>query len=410
MQRYLVGGAVRDQLLGIPSKDRDWVVVGATPEEMLAQGYQQVGADFPVFLHPETKEEHALARTERKSGRGYTGFICDFAPDITLEEDLKRRDLTINAIAMDESGELVDPYNGAEDLKNRVLRHVSDAFAEDPLRVLRVARFAARFHRLGFEIAPETLHLMSTIAASGELEALTAERVWQETQRALGEKSPWIFINVLHDTQALGPLFPELESLFGVPQEEKYHPEVDTGIHLLLCLQEAAKLNVDTDTRFAVLCHDIGKGLTPKEELPRHINHGANGLPTIRALCDRLKTSKSAKELALLVAECHTECHKVLTLEPVSVVKLLDRCDAWRRPERFNLFLLACEADARGRPGWETLPYPQADFLRLALAACKNISPKTLVEKGFKGTKLREQLDMLRIDAVTQIDKASLES
>ncbi|WP_020410033.1 multifunctional CCA addition/repair protein [Hahella ganghwensis] len=407
MQRYLVGGAVRDQLLGIKSKDRDWVVVGSTPEEMLAKGYQQVGADFPVFLHPETKEEHALARTERKSGRGYTGFICDFAPDITLEEDLKRRDLTINAIAMTESGELVDPYHGAVDLKNGILRHVSEAFEEDPLRVLRVARFAARFHHLGFQVAEETRNLMSAIAASGELESLTAERVWQETQRALGEKAPWIFIRVLRDCRALCPLLPEIDRLFGVPQVEKYHPEVDTGIHVLLCLEQAVKLETDTDTRFAVLCHDVGKGLTPEDVLPQHINHEKAGLPAIKQLCERLKTPKSAKELALLVAEFHTHCHKALELRPGSVVKLLDRCDAWRRPERFENFLLACEADARGRTGLESCPYPQVQFLREALVVCREISPKELVAKGFQGTKLRQQLDRLRIEAVKQIDRQS---
>ncbi len=407
MQRYLVGGAVRDQLLGINSKDRDWVIVGATPEQLLAQGYQQVGADFPVFLHPQSREEHALARTERKSGRGYTGFICDFSPEVTLEDDLIRRDLTINAMAQTESGELIDPYGGAKDLEARILRHVSAAFAEDPLRVLRVARFAARLYPLGFTVAGETLALMREIASIGELEALTPERVWQETARALGEDSPWIYIKVLRETQALEILFPEIDKLFGVPQRADYHPEIDTGIHILMCLEQAVLLGTDLDTRFAVLLHDVGKGLTPKEQWPSHVGHEAGGLKDIKCLCDRLKAPKAARELALMVAEYHTHCHRALELRPGSVVKLFDRTDAWRRPERFGKFLLACEADARGRTGWEQRPYPQAEYLSQALETCRRLNPKDFVDKGFTGKALGEVLTQERVKLVTEL-KTSL--
>ncbi|AZZ94030.1 multifunctional CCA addition/repair protein [Hahella sp. KA22] len=405
MQRYLVGGAVRDALLGLPVKDRDWVVVGSTPEQMLEQGYQQVGADFPVFLHPDSKEEHALARTERKNGKGYTGFICDFSPDISLEDDLLRRDLTINAMAMDDDGALVDPFNGRQDLEARILRHVSPAFTEDPLRVLRVARFASRYADLGFTVAPETLQLMQDIQASGELKALTAERVWQETVRALGQKQPRVYFQVLKDAHALQDIFPELNALFGVPQTPQYHPEVDTGLHSLMALEQACLLSEREEVRFAALIHDLGKGVTPQEEWPKHHNHEAAGVDLVKALTERVKAPKLFKELALMACQYHTHCHRALELRANTLVKLLQSCDAWRRPDRFELFLLACEADARGRTGWEQKPYPQADYLRGVLEACQQIQPQELVAQGYTGARLGEEIQRRRISAVKRFKR-----
>lgn len=400
MRIYLVGGAVRDQLLGLPVRDRDWVVVGATPEDMLRAGFVQVGADFPVFLHPETKEEYALARTERKSGTGYKGFICDFSPDVSLEEDLLRRDLTINAMAMTEQGELIDPYQGQRDLADRLLRHVSDAFREDPLRVLRVARFAARFAPRGFRVAGETLACMRDMSASGELDSLTPERVWTETERALAEPAPWVYFQVLRECGALAAIMPELDALFGVPQPPQYHPEIDTGLHSLLALEQAARLSPATEVRFAALVHDLGKGCTAEELLPRHIGHEQAGLALIRQLCGRLKVPNGHRDLALLACEFHTHCHRALELRPGTILDLLKRCDALRRPERFEQFLLVCEADARGRTGLEQRAYPQPRRLRLAFEAMRGVSARDLAAQGLSGPEIGARLDQLRVQAI----------
>ena len=396
MQIYLVGGAVRDALLNLPVKDRDWVVVGATPDELLAQGFQQVGADFPVFLHPQTQEEHALARTERKSGKGYQGFDCRFSPDISLEEDLLRRDLTINAMAQDAGGHIIDPYGGRADLEKRLLRHVSPAFSEDPLRVLRVARFAARFAPLGFTIAAETMTLMRQMVQDGELDHLVAERVWTETRRALGEQTPDVYFQVLRDCGALAVWFSELDALFGVPQPAQYHPEIDCGLHALLSLKAAARLSTDVSVRWAALIHDLGKALTPAEDWPRHIAHEKRGLTSISNLCSRLKAPKEATELALLSGECHTLVHRVYELKGSTLTKLFNQLDAWRRPERFEQFLLVCEADARGRSGRENEAYPQADFCREALQLAASVTAKDMIARGLQGAAIREGLDQAR--------------
>ncbi len=406
MKIYLVGGAVRDQLLNRSVKDRDWVVVGATPQQMLDLGYKQVGADFPVFLHPKTQEEYALARTERKQGHGYQGFSVSFGPDITLEDDLLRRDLTINAMAQDEQGNLIDPYNGQKDLSNRVLRHVSDAFIEDPLRVLRVARFAARYAELGFTVADETVALMRSITHSGELAHLTAERVWQETERALLENKPDTYFNVLRACGALAAVFPEVDALFGVPQPEKHHPEIDTGVHTLMCLQQAAVLSAERESkgeiRFATLLHDLGKARTPAEKWPQHIAHEATGLKPITALCDRLRAPNRYRELALKTCEFHTHVHRAFELKPATVWKLFRSLDALRKPDRFEDFLLCCTADARGRTGFETRDYPQADYLRTLLVAANQVSPKSFVEQGLNGAALGEAIEQARIAAIAQ--------
>jgi tRNA nucleotidyltransferase (CCA-adding enzyme) len=349
MQIYLVGGAVRDELLGLPARERDWVVVGARPEELQERGFKPVGKDFPVFLHPQSGEEYALARTERKTGPGYRGFQTLFSPDVTLEQDLERRDLTINAIAKDpDGGGLIDPFGGQRDLGERVLRHVSGAFVEDPVRVLRVARFAARFAPLGFKVAPETVDLMREIAARGELDALVSERVWQETQRALEMPAPARFFEVLRDANALPLIFPELHALFGVPQPEQWHPEIDTGVHTLMVLEQAAKLSGDPVVRFAALTHDLGKGTTPPSEWPRHIAHEQRGVALVEALCDRLKIPNAYRELAVLVSRYHLDAHRVTELRDNTLLELLERLDAFRRPARFEQWVLACEADARG--------------------------------------------------------------
>lgn len=397
---YLVGGAVRDELLGLPVSDRDYVVVGSTPEAMLAQGYQQVGKDFPVFLHPKTHEEYALARTERKTGSGYTGFSCYAAPDVTIEDDLLRRDLTINAIAKDQQGQLTDPYHGVDDLNARILRHVSDAFAEDPLRILRVARFAARFAAQGFQIAPETLSLMQSMTASGELNHLTAERVWAETEKALLSTSPQIYFEVLRQCGALSVLFPEIDNLFGVPAPEKWHPEIDTGVHTLMALQMAAKLSPDIDIRFATLCHDVGKALTPKEVWPSHPNHGETGIPLIENLCDRLKVPNSARELARLTARFHDKIHVINRLSATDIIQLFDGLDSWRKPERITQLSLISEADARGRTGLEQQAYPQGEFLRKAFNEAQTVSVKPIVEQGFQGPQIREELTRQRIEHI----------
>lgn len=403
MEFYLVGGAVRDTLLNLPVKDRDYMVVGATPEEMLDKGYQQVGKDFPVFLHPKTKQEYALARTERKTAAGYGGFSCHASPEVTLEQDLLRRDLTINAIAQNDSGQLFDPYGGVADIEQRVLRHVSEAFVEDPLRVLRVARFAARFHHQGFTIATETLELMRRLSASGELEALTAERVFQELEKALSTDSPQIFIDVLRQCGALAILFPEIDALFGVPQPEKWHPEIDTGIHTLMVLEQAATLSNDNAVRFAALVHDLGKALSPKEHLPKHHGHGQKGLPLIKTLCSRIKAPNEYRDLALLVSDQHQNIHNVTELRPETLIKIFDKADLWRKPHRLEQLLLACEADSKGRTGLENSTYPQAEYLRLAFESANSVAVKPIIEAGFKGTEIRQQLHNKRIETVSEI-------
>jgi len=369
MQVYLVGGAVRDERLGIPHKERDWCVVGATPDELLAEGYRQVGKDFPVFLHPDTGEEYALARTERKTAPGYHGFAFNTSPDVSIEDDLMRRDLTINAIAKDADGNIVDPCGGMHDIEQRILRHVSDAFAEDPVRILRVAKFAARFNRLGFVIAPETQQLMRQMVQEGEVDALVADRVWQETEEALCGRDVRLYFEVLRTCGALRVLLPEVDALFGVPQPEKWHPEIDTGIHVLMVLDQAEALSTDIEVRFAALVHDLGKGNTPANNLPSHPGHEIRGCKLIREITERYPVPKSCRDLGLLVAEFHTHCHRALELRPGSILKVLEETDAFRRPQRFEQFLITCEADARGRAGLEDRLYPQADYLRRAFKA-----------------------------------------
>ncbi|MCB1665788.1 MAG: multifunctional CCA addition/repair protein [Pseudomonadales bacterium] len=386
MDIYLVGGAVRDRLLGFDKADRDWVVVGATPQQMLAQGYTQVGRDFPVFLHPQTKEEYALARTERKTGPGYTGFAFNADPGVTLEEDLLRRDLTLNAIAEDANGHLIDPYGGARDIEQRVLRHVSPAFTEDPLRVLRVARFAARFASLGFTIADETLALMRTLSESGELQHLVAERVWQETEKALRSPAPQVYFHALRECGALQVILPELDRLFGIPQPPQHHPEIDTGVHVLMCVEQASRLSDDPVVRFATLLHDLGKGVTPKEQWPHHYGHETLGLPLIRDVCERLRVPKRYAAVARLVCEYHTHCHRAAELKPATVLRVLEALDTFRRPEQLAQFLLACEADSRGRTGFEERPYPQADILRSAAAAARAVDVPALLRAGNAST------------------------
>ena len=397
MKVYLVGGAVRDALLGYPSSERDWVVVGASPRELLDRGYQQVGRDFPVFLHPETRDEYALARTERKQGHGYTGFAVHCDPAVTLEQDLLRRDLTVNAMARSAEGEIIDPYGGQRDLAARVLRHVSAAFVEDPLRVLRTARFAARYAHLGFSVAPETLALMAEIVGQGELAHLPAERIWVELERALGERDPQVFVQVLRDCGALEALLPEVAALFGVPQTERYHPEIDTGIHTLMALQQAARLTPASDVRFALLVHDLGKGTTPRDEWPRHIAHEQRGLQLVERVCQRLKAPGQYRELALKVCQYHTHCHRALELRGKTLLRLLQATDALRRPERFEAFLLACEADARGRRGLEQCDYPQADYLRRALAAAREVSAADFSAQGLQGKALGDAIASERV-------------
>ncbi|MCE4068383.1 MULTISPECIES: multifunctional CCA addition/repair protein [Pseudomonas] len=400
MQIYKVGGAVRDRLLGIPFSDTDWVVVGASADEMLAQGYRPVGADFPVFLHPKTGEEYALARTERKSGRGYGGFTFYASPDVTLEDDLIRRDLTINAMAEDDHGNVIDPYHGQEDLEARLLRHVSPAFAEDPLRVLRVARFAARYAPLGFSVAPETLALMRELSESGELEALTAERSWKEISRALMESRPDVFIQVLRDCGALAVLMPEVDALFGVPQPPQHHPEVDTGEHVLAVLRECDQYDQPLSVRWACLVHDVGKGETREEDWPKHHAHEHLGLPLIDAINARFKVPRDCQELARLVGEYHTHCHRALELRSNTVLELLQSFDVYRRPQRFEEFLAASEMDARGRHGLEDRDYPQAEYLRGAAQAARAVAVQPLLEKGYKGAELGEALKRERLTAL----------
>ena len=408
MKIYLVGGAVRDQLLGLPVKDRDWIVVGTDPATLLSLGYQQVGKDFPVFLNPKTKEEYALARTERKSSAGYTGFICDFSPTITLEQDLIRRDLTINAMAQSEDGEIIDPYGGKQDLENRILRHISPAFSEDPLRVLRVARFAARYHSLGFKIASETLALMTELALSGELQHLTAERVWLETEKALNEKNPEIYFETLHKTGALSVLFSEIDALYGVPNPVKHHPEVDSFIHTMLVLKQAVNLTENNPilnksaVRFAAICHDLGKALTPQNILPHHYGHEQAGIKPTRSLCKRLKVPSYFQELAELTCEFHTHIHKAFELRAETVITLFNRFDVWRKPQRFQEFLQVCLADTRGRTGFETKDYPQIDYINQLLHAANEVDVQQVIADGFEKQAIKNELTKRRILAVKQ--------
>lgn len=402
MQIYLVGGAVRDKLLGRPVQERDWVVVGATPQAMESLGFRQVGRDFPVFLHPETHEEYALARTERKTGPGYTGFEVHAAPDVALEQDLMRRDLTINAMAEAEDGTLIDPFGGRRDLEQGILRHVSPAFSEDPLRILRVARFAAR---LGFDVAPQTMALMREMVTNGEVDALVAERVWKELERALQEAQPARFFHVLRACWALRRLLPEIDRLFGVPQPRRHHPEIDVGVHTLSVLKQAARLSEDPRVRFAALAHDLGKGTTPAKEWPRHIGHEERGADHVRELCARLRAPNEYLELAALVARYHGDCHRAGELRPATLLDILQHIDALRRPERLQQFLAACEADARGRPGFDDKPYPQAAVLRAALDAVQSVSSEPLLQAGLQGQALGEELRRRRIEAIRNMRK-----
>ncbi len=397
MQIYQVGGAVRDKYLGHSHQDKDWVVVGATPEKMLSMGYLQVGRDFPVFLHPTTHEEYALARTERKTAPGYTGFTVYAAPDISLEDDLRRRDLTINAMAEDEQGQLYDPFEGLKDLQMGILRHVSPAFREDPVRILRTARFAAR---LNFQIAPETLELMKHMVLAGEVDALVAERVWQETGRALGELYPARFFQTLRDCGALARIFPEIDQLFGIPQSAQHHPEIDTGQHLLLCLQQARQLTDDPQIMFAVLTHDLGKGNSDPTQLPHHFGHEERSVTLLKNLCQRYRIPTHYQELATAVARYHSHCHRIYELNPKTILKTLYHLDAFRRPQRFEHYLLACQADAQGRQGFEQHPYPQADFFRQLLKIANQIEVKTIIAEGFSGATISEQLYLRRLQAI----------
>jgi len=403
MQVYLVGGAVRDRLLGREVKERDWVVVGATPAELERAGFVPVGRDFPVFLHPQTREEHALARLERKTGPGYRGFTTEFSPDVTLEDDLRRRDLTINAMAEDAAGNVVDPHGGRRDIEARLLRHVSEAFVEDPVRILRVARFAARYADLGFTVADETLALMRRMVEAGEASALVSERVWAETEKALGEPRPDVFISVLRDCGALKVIYPELDALFGVPQPEKWHPEIDTGVHQLMALREAVKLGGGVAVRFAVLMHDLGKGTTPAETLPSHHGHEDAGVPLVERLATRLRVPNHLRELAVITARFHTHVHRALELRADTVVKTLENCDALRRPERFADFLLACEADARGRKGLESRDHPQRAFFAAARERAAAVMLSEEERQGMSGEQIGQELRRRRIAAIEEL-------
>lgn len=396
-QTYQVGGSVRDALLGLPVQDHDWVVVGSTPEEMIAQGYKSVGKDFPVFLHPKTHEEYALARTERKTAPGYKGFLVHAAPDVTLEQDLSRRDFTINAMAMDAEGLLIDPYGGAGDIKAGILRHVSPAFSEDPVRILRAARFAARF---GFNVAPETNELMHSMVQNGEVDALVPERVWQELSRALLEKQPSRFFTTLRECSALQKIFPEIEALFGVPQPEKYHPEIDCGIHTMLVLDDAAQQGYGLEVRFAALTHDLGKGNTPKDILPRHIGHEQRSVKLLEKLCERVRVPADCRDLALLVARYHGDIHRAKELRADTIVRLLHHCDAWRRPERFEQILQACSSDARGRTGHEHDAYPQMDYLLNALRAAQDADAGEIARQCEDKSQIAERVRLGRVAAV----------
>lgn len=402
---YLVGGAVRDKLLGRAVHERDWVVVGAVEQEMLDAGYKRVGKDFPVFIHPKTKEEYALARTERKKGKGYYGFECHASKEVTLEEDLARRDLTVNAMAESMEGQLIDPYQGQRDLKNRILRHVSPAFSEDPVRILRLARFAAKLAPLGFTVAPETTELMKTMVEEGEVDALVPERVWQEMERALKEPQPEQFFVVLRSCGALAKIWPALNALWGVPQRADYHPEIDTGIHSMMSLQQAVKFTEDPSIRFAALCHDLGKGKTPIHEWPSHRGHEEKGVPLIQEFCRQFRVPNEYRDLAIIVSRFHLHTHRAFELTAKTLVNTLERLDAFRQPERFEKFLIACKADATGRLGLEEKPYPQVDRLREVFQMLKNLDIKPLIEAGFEGAILGEKIHEARVKTLkAQLD------
>jgi len=405
MQVYLVGGAVRDEQLGLPVKERDWCVVGATPEQLEGQGYRRVGKDFPVFLHPDTGEEYALARTERKTAAGYHGFEFHASPDVTIEEDLSRRDLTINAIARDADGCIIDPYGGTGDIQKRLIRHVSAAFAEDPVRILRAARFAARFAPLGFRIAPETRDMMRQMVASGEADALVPDRVWKEMEQALREPAPRMFFEALRACGALRIVLPEVGALFGLPQPARWHPEIDCGVHAMMAVEQAAKLSADAEVRFAALVHDLGKATTRAQDLPSHPGHEDRSCELIRLLAGRLPVPNAFRDLALIAARFHTHCHRATELRDATLVELLDKTDAFRRPERFGQFLLACMADARGRTGFEQEPYPQADYLHQAREAASGID-SAAVARAAEGGDVGEAIRLARVDAVRRWRRA----
>lgn len=402
MQTYLVGGAVRDTLLNLAVKERDWVVIGETPESMVKQGFRPVGKDFPVFLHPQSHEEYALARTEKKVARGYKGFSVYTSPDISLEDDLIRRDLTINAMAMTPAGELIDPYGGQQDLEQRIFRHISPAFAEDPVRILRLARFAARYRHLGFSVADETLELMQAMVSEGEVDHLVAERVWAELFKALNEPSPSAFFYTLKDCGALARILPEIDRLFGVPQPEKYHPEIDTGVHALLCVEQAALLSDKPEVRFAALVHDLGKGVTPPAIWPHHYGHEKTGLPILEALCQRLRIPNSFKHLALHVMEYHTHCHKAAELKASTLIDLLTTLGAFKANSTLSDFLLACEADTKGRTGLENSPYPQATLLREAAKVAADINTSVIINSDLQGAQIGAAIRQHRIKAITK--------
>jgi tRNA nucleotidyltransferase (CCA-adding enzyme) len=403
MEVYLVGGAVRDELLGLPVKERDWVVVGGTREELERLGYREVGRDFPVFLHPSTHEEHALARRERKTAPGYRGFSVEFGPEVTLEEDLNRRDLTINAMAKRADGTLVDPHGGRRDLDARLLRHVSDAFVEDPVRVLRLARFAARFAPLGFRTAPDTMALMNRMVLEGEVDALVAERVWQESEKALSEPAPGAFFRLLRECGALARIYPQIDALFGIPQPARWHPEIDTGVHTLMVLDQASKLSGDPRVRFAALVHDLGKARTPPAEWPGHRGHEERSVALIEALSARLRVPGEYRDLAVIVARYHGIVHRAFELKPKTVLDFMERADAFRRPERFDRALLACEADSRGRAGLEDGAYPQRGYLLAARDAAAAIKPLPEELAARSGPAIAESLSRRRLDAVTAV-------
>jgi len=403
MQRYLVGGAVRDELLGLPGADRDWVVVGATPERMVEAGYLPVGRDFPVFLHPETREEHALARTERKSGRGYHGFVFHAEPSVSLEDDLVRRDLTINAIARDDDGNLVDPHGGRADLDARLLRHVSDAFVEDPVRLLRVARYYARFGSLGFEVADETMALLRAMVDNGEVDHLVPERVWAETERALMHDEPQLFFYLLREVGALERLFPELDALFGVIQPLRHHPEIDSGVHTLLVLAQVAAAGGDLAARYAALCHDYGKALTPVRMLPGHHGHEERGVAPAEQASQRLGVPRALRDAGRLTARWHTHVHRLAELRPATVLKLLEGIDAFRRPERLDTLLAVCDADVRGRLGFEQRAYPQTNLARAVFAAAAAVTARPLAQAGLKGPEIGQALARERTRAIASV-------
>ncbi|MCX7108284.1 MAG: multifunctional CCA addition/repair protein [Methylococcales bacterium] len=403
MEIYLVGGAVRDQLLNYPVSERDWVVIAETPESMVKQGFRPVGKDFPVFLHPQSHDEYALARTERKTAPGYKGFTVHASPEVTLEQDLIRRDLTINAMAMTPQGQLIDPYNGQQDLENKVFRHISPAFAEDPVRILRVARFAARYKHLGFILAEETRELMRSMVITGEVDHLVPERVWAELLKALKEQTPTAFFYTLKECSALEKIFPEIDRLFGVPQPEMYHPEIDTGLHTMLCLEQATHLSNKPEVRFAALVHDLGKGITPKEYWPHHHGHEKSGLHILEKLCTRLRVPNSFKVLALHVMQYHTHCHKAFELKASTLTNVLGFLGAFKNNNSLHDFLLACEADAKGRIGLENLPYPQAVLLMQANLAATSIDTSSILNSDIKGAKIGEAIHHLRTKAVTEV-------